>query len=146
MSKKATAVTNISLAKATSNGVTIIKTEGNKLFLWVEIAHAVIHGDIKPVQVIKKVKAKTGRTLDKGDFSKAVTVARECDTYNNFRKYFESVKFASLIDAYATVKCKTSGDKANAVRFSEKQIKKAVRAYKASGGRNVAKFMELLGK
>lgn len=146
MSKKATAVTDVSLAKATKNGVTIIKTEGNKLFLWIEIAHAVIHGDIKPVEVIRKVKAKTGRTLDKGDFSKAVTVARECDTNKKFRKSLESGKFASLNDAYATVKGKTSGDKANAVRFSEKQIKKAVRAYKASGGRNVAKFMELLGK
>ena len=146
MSKKATAVTNISLAKATSNGVTIIKTEGSKLFLWVEIAHAVIHGDIKPSVIIKKVKAKTGRTLDKGDFSKAVTVARECERNNKFREKLEGGKFAHLNDAYATAKGKTSGDKQSVVRFSDKQVKKAVRAYKAAGGRNVAKFTELLGK
>lgn len=144
MSKKATAVTDVSLAKATRNGVEIVNAEGNKLFLWVEIAYAVIHGDFTQVAVIKAVKAKTGRTLDKSDFSKAVTVAKKCATDAKFREKLESGKFAHLNDAYATTLGKTTGSKSNAVRFSDKQIKKAVRAY--NNARNVKHFMELLGK
>jgi hypothetical protein len=144
MSKKATAVTDVSLATAIKNGVTIVKTEENKLFLWVEIAHAVIHGDFTQVAVIKAVKAKTGVTLDKSDFSKAVTVAKECERNARFLNKLESGKFRHLNDAYATVLGKTTPNKTNAVRFSDKQIKKAVRAY--NNARNAKHFMELLGK
>jgi len=137
-------VTDVTLAKATANGVKIANSEGTKLFLWVEIAFGVIHGDVKAVQVIKAVKAKTGVTLDKGDFSKACSVARESARNMSFRTKLENGKFAHLNDAYATVLGKTSNKPSNKVRLSDKQVKKAVRAYNMA--RNAKHFVELLTK
>jgi hypothetical protein len=88
------------LAKAVSDGIAIVTSDENRLWRFVSIGHLVLHEGVKASEIIKRVKAKTGKTIDKGDLSKAVRINKACVANRVYKTNLENGKYATLNDAY----------------------------------------------
>lgn len=97
---------NNKIATAVKLGVAIVNSDENRLWTFVKLGNMLLNDEVKQVELIKRVKVKTGKTLDKGDLSKAVRINKAClvgatrDSVNAFQRKLEAGKFPSLNAAY----------------------------------------------
>ena len=117
---------NNKLAKAINDGIAIVTSDENRLWRFVSIGHLVLNEGVKASEVIKRVKAKTGKTLDKGDLSKAVRINKACIANKAFAGNLENNKYATLNDAYNAACSFTASKVAKTTKRKRKSVSKVV--------------------